>query len=104
MAHKGGDLAQGSLHLVMKGRGGHPQRAVTQNNDLHQAVRGSDPDAVFLAQTVGGLFNIGVGGLRLFGVDNGNIVVLLNLFHAAMHFIGVKDQNDPIAPIALIVT
>ena len=55
------------------------------------------------AQVVGGLFDIGVGGLGLLGVHHIDAVVLLHRAGVALHLVGVEDQNDLALAVALIV-
>ena len=67
---EGGDLPPGLLHLGPEGPGGQAQGSVAQDDSLLHAVGGGHPHPMVLPQVIGGLFDIGVGGLRLLGVHH----------------------------------
>jgi len=58
---------------------------------------------VLLRQLVGGAFDVHIGGLGLAGVDDIQIMVLLDLPCAAAHLVGVEHQNRHAALVARIV-
>ena len=75
---------------------------MAQNDELLGPVGGGHPHPVLFSQLVGGLFNVGVGGLGLLGVDHVDVVVFHHLSQAAGHLIGVKDQ-DHLAPAKTLI-
>ena len=91
---EGGDLPPGLLYLGPEGPGGQAQGPVAQDDPLLHAVGGGHPHPVVLPQVIGGLFNVGVGGLRLFRIHHIDAAPPLHRAHAALHLIGVEDQND----------
>ena len=76
---------------------------MAQNDDLLRPVGGGHPDPVLPPDLVGRPLDVGVRRLRLLGIDNGDVVVLFYAAQTALHLVGVKHQDDPAFPVALIV-
>ena len=76
---------------------------MAQNDDLLHAVGGGHPDAAVLADLVGDVLDEHIRRLGLFGVDDVDVVVLLDAAGAAGHAVGVEDENDHAFFEALIV-
>ena len=74
-----------------------------QDDNLLQIIRGRHTHAALLAQLVGGALDVGVGGLRLLGVDHADAADRLHRAGVALDLVGVEHQNDHALAIALIV-
>ena len=97
-------LPAGLFHLVPQVLGGETEGAVAQNDELLGGVRGGHSDPAPLSgKLIAGLFDIAVGRLGLFGVDHMDVVILFHRAGALGDLVGVKNQNDPVFPVALIV-
>ena len=87
-------------HLLLEGPRGDAQRAVAEDDELLGGVRGDDARAVAAGYLVRGLFDVHVGRLRLAGVDDVDVVVLLHLALAALDLPGVEHQYQHAAAVA----
>lgn len=86
LPQQSGNLSRGLLYLSVEGGGGQTQRSVAQNDKLLGIVRGGYPHPVlFPAELIGGLLNVGVGGLRFLGVYTMDVVVVDHLAHPSRH-------------------
>ena len=76
---------------------------MTQNDDLLHAVGGSHADTAVLANLVGDVLDEHIGRFGFLGVDDVDIVVLLDAAGAAGHAVGVEHEDDHALFEALIV-
>jgi len=83
------------FHFFSQFPGGHPQHAAAQRTQLDQRVGGGYPDGVVFADLVHKGFNIGVGGLPFFGVDQLDVVKFFFFTGVALDFLAVKHQYQP---------
>ena len=87
----------------MEGARAHAHRTVTENDDLLHAVRCRHAHAPLPAQLIGGALDIGIGGLRLPGVDDLDPVHRLHAAGVSLDLVGVKHQDHHALAEPLIV-
>ena len=66
---------------------------MAQDNELFQVVGGGHPHPVLLGDLVGGPLDIGIGRLRLLGIDHVDIFVPLHGAGVPLHLVGVEHQD-----------
>lgn len=78
-------------------------RARSHNDDLLETVRGSHRYVAVVADPVNRFLDVLVSRLRLFRINDMNIMVHADLTLVAFYFVGIKDKNQRHFFISLII-
>ena len=96
-------LLVGLGNLLKQIPGGQPHGSFSQDDDLLQTVRSGHCHLITAANLLGDFLNVLVGGFRLLGKDNVNVVILKDLAGIPLDFVAVEYQDDLTFFIPLVV-
>ena len=78
-------------------------RAVAEDDELLERVRGRHAHAPSAAQLVGDALDVLVGRLRLLRIDDVEVVVFFHRAQSLGHAVGVEDEDERAAAVGLVV-